>query len=92
MAAYVGLDRATANRKITRGATLPIHATESMLRLLELCRLAEDIFTTPDTAAAWLRTAHPMLGTDAPFDWAKSAYGTAHVKESLTAIKYGNSV
>lgn len=92
VAAYVGLDRATAHRKITRGDTLPIHAAESVLRLLELSRLAEDTFTTPETAAAWLRTAHPMLGTNAPFDWAKSAYGTMHVKEILTAIKYGNSV
>lgn len=92
VAASVGLDRATAHRKITRGDTLPIHAAESMLRLLELSRLAEDTFTTPETAAAWLRTAHPMLGADAPFDLAKSAYGTAHVKEILTAITYGNSV
>ncbi|MDP3519215.1 MAG: DUF2384 domain-containing protein [Hydrogenophaga sp.] len=92
VAAYLGLDRATAHRKITRGDTLPIYVAESMLRLLELSRLEEDTSTTPDTAAAWLRTAHPMLATDAPFDWAKSAYGTVHVKEILTAIKYSNSV
>lgn len=55
LANLVGMDRATASRKVTLDQPLPIHAAECVLRLLELQCQAEDTFEGPDAASAWLR-------------------------------------
>lgn len=92
LAELVDLDRATAFRKVAVEKPLPMHAAESVLRLLELNQLAEDTFETPEEAAAWLRRGHPMLGGESPLDWARTAYGAERVKEILIAVKYGGAV
>lgn len=88
----LGLDRATAHRRLTQGEPLPIHAAECMLRLLELTHLAQDTFESPEAAFTWLRRGHPMLGNETPLEWAKSAYGSERVKEILSALKFGTAV
>lgn len=92
LADLVDLDRATAFRKVASDKPLPMHAAESVLRLLELNQLAEDTFESPEDASAWLRRGHPMLGGEPPLEWAKTAYGTERVKEILIAVKYGGAV
>jgi len=92
LADLVDLDRATAFRKVAADKPLPRHAAESVLRLLELNQLAEDTFESPEEAQAWLRRGHPMLGGEAPLDWARTAYGAERVKEILIAVKYGGAV
>lgn len=89
LADLLGLNRVTAYRKIASGQLLPMHAAESVLRLLELQWLAEDIFETPDAATAWMLRGHPLLDGDAPLARVKSAYGSEKVKEILVALKYG---
>ena len=88
----LGFDRATARRKVTQGKPLPIHAVESMLKLLELAHLAQDTFESPEVAFAWLRRGHPMQDDEAPLDWSRSAYGSERVKEILLALKFGGTV
>lgn len=92
LADLVGMDRATASRKVTLDQSLPIHAAECVLRLLELQCQAEDTFEGPDAASAWLRRGHAMLEGETPLQSAKSWYGTQRVKELLVAIKYGGVV
>ena len=92
LAELVDLDRTTAYRKVASDKPLPMHAAESVLRLLELSKLAEDTFETQEEAAAWLRREHPMLGGETPLSCAKSAYGAERVKEILIALKYGGAV
>lgn len=92
VAQYLDLDRATVQRKVSKGEMLPMHAAESMLRLIELKQLAEDTFATPEEADAWLQRAHPMLDGEAPLERAKSAYGAQRVKDILVALKYGGAV
>ena len=92
LADLVGLNRATASRIVASDQPLPMHAAESVLRLLEMQWLAEDIFETPDVATAWLLCGHPMLNGDAPLARAKSAYGSERVNEILIALKYGGVV
>lgn len=92
LADLVGMDRATASRKVASDQPLPIHAAERVLRLLELQYQAEDTFETPAAASAWLRRGHEMLGGETPLDWAQSWYGTQRVKELLVALKYGGVV
>lgn len=91
-AAYLDLDRATASRKEAKDEPLPVHAAESLLRLLELDRMARDTFDTPEEAAGWLRRAHPMLDGDTPLACAKSSFGAQRVKDILLAIQYGGVV
>ena len=92
VAVYLDMDRTTALRKASRDEDLPLHAAESMLRLLELHRLAEETFETSEQADAWMRRAHPMLDDEVPLDCAKSAFGAQRVKDMLVALKYGGVV
>ncbi|URI07909.1 DUF2384 domain-containing protein [Aquincola tertiaricarbonis] len=91
-AGVLGMDRATANRKVAKDDVLPPYAAESMLRLLELDAMARDTFETDEEAAAWLRKPHPMLDGETPLDCAKSGFGAEHVKDILNAVKYGGVV
>lgn len=92
VAGVLGMDRATANRKVAKDDVLPPYAAESMLRLLELDAMARDTFETGEEAAAWLRQPHPMLDGEAPLDCAKSGFGAERVKDILNAVKYGGVV
>lgn len=92
VADLVGLNRAVASRVAASGRPLPVHAAESLLRLMELQCLGEDIFETTDAASAWLRRGHPLLEGEAPLDRVKSGYGTERVKEILNALKHGGVV
>lgn len=92
VARVLGLDRATATRKVANDDVLPIYAAESMLRLLELDALARNTFETPEEATAWLRQPHPMLDGELPIDCAKSGFGAELVKDILNTIKYGGVV
>lgn len=91
-AGVLGMDRATASRKVARDDVLPTYAAESMLRLLELDAMARDTFETDGEAAAWLRQPHPMLDGETPLDCAKSGFGAERVKDILNAVKYGGVV
>lgn len=92
LADLLGLNRATAYRKIASDQPLPMHAAESVLRLLEMQWLAEDIFETPDAATAWLLRRHPLLDGEAPLARVRSAYGSEKVKEILVALTHGGVV
>ncbi len=91
-AGVLGMDRATANRRVAKDDVLPTYAAESMLRLLELDAMARDTFETDEEATAWLRQPHPMLDGETPLDCAKSGFGAERVKDILNAIKYGGVV
>ena len=92
LADLVGMDRATASRKVASDQPLPLHAAERVLRLLELQYQAEDTFESSAAASAWLRRGHEMLEGEPPLEWAKSWYGTQRVKELLVALKHGGVV
>jgi putative toxin-antitoxin system antitoxin component (TIGR02293 family) len=92
VAGVLGMDRATATRKVAKDEVLPTYAAESMLRVLELDAMARDVFETEDEAAAWLQQPHPMLDGETPLDCAKSGFGAERVKDILNAIKYGGVV
>ena len=92
VASYLDLDRGTANRRASRDLPLPIHAAESVLRLLELDQMAVDTFESEEEASVWLRTRHPMLDGETPLECARSSYGTQRVKDILVALRYGGVV
>jgi putative toxin-antitoxin system antitoxin component (TIGR02293 family) len=78
-------------RVATPATTLPKHSAETVLRLAELEAFASDVFDSEQAAHDWLKTKHSMLG-ESPIDAASSSYGAQHVREILTAIKYGGVV
>jgi putative toxin-antitoxin system antitoxin component (TIGR02293 family) len=60
--------------------------------LVELAKMANDIFASEEDAFAWMRKSHPMLDGDSPFQAAKTSFGAQSVKDILLAIKYGGAV
>ena len=86
------LDRSTAKRFEDKDKSLPTHAAENVLRLLELESLANDTFETEEAALQWLRKEHPMLEGESPLESAKTSFGARRVKDILIAIKYGGVV
>jgi len=89
LADFLELDRGTIHRRIQMEHPLPSHAAESVLRLLELDRMAKDTFATDEDAAGWMRKSHPMLAGETPLEAAKTSFGAERVKEILIALKLG---
>ena len=89
---FLDLDRSTAKRFEDKDKSLPTHAAENVLRLLELESLANDTFETEEAALQWLRKEHPMLEGESPLESAKTSFGARRVKDILIAIKYGGVV
>ena len=92
LANFMGLDRSTASRLSAADKPLPLHSTDSVLRLIELQELAEEVFGDQEAAKTWLHKPHPLFGEMQPVEIAKSSYGAQRVKQVLVAIKYGGVV
>lgn len=92
VAAYLDLDRGTANRRAAKDQLLPTHAAEAVVRFLELDQMACDTFASDAEAAQWLRKQHPMLDGDSPLEAATTSYGAQRVRDILLAVQYGGIV
>lgn len=91
LAELMDLDRGTARRLSAKGQDLPSHAAETLLRLLEIHDMAADIFSSAESASAWLRAQHPLLGNERPLDVAKTSYGAQEAKNLLMSTKFGGA-
>lgn len=67
----------------------PTNDADITQRLLELDRLAQEAFESPEEATDWMRCPHPMLDGETPQEYAKTTSGGERVKAILVAIKYG---
>lgn len=85
----IGLNRSTAYRKALKGETLPIHAADCALRLLDLAQQASVGLGGMNQARAWLRMRHPMLEGFAPLDCVSTSFGSQRAKELLWAVRCG---
>ena len=92
IAEYLDIDRGTPARQAARGQPLPRHASEGVLRLLEIEQLAHDSFETEDEARDWLKRPHPMLDGETPLQAAGTSFGADEVRSILVAIRYGGVV
>lgn len=68
----------------------PANDIDSTQRLLELDKLAQEAFESPEAAAEWMRRPHPMLDGEEPRECANSSSGADRVEANLVAIKYGS--
>lgn len=91
LAQYMDLDRGTATRLSAKDQDLPLHAAETLLRLVEVHDMAADVFATEACASAWLRTPHPLLDNEVPLEAVKTSYGAQLVKNLLMSTKYGGA-
>ena len=92
VAEYLDMDRTTVARHVAKDQDLPMHSAENVLRLIEIAKMANDVFATDNEAFDWLRKPHPMLDGDNPFQAAKTSFGAQRVKDILVATKYGGVV
>lgn len=92
IAEYLDIHRGTPERQAARGQPLPRHASEGVLRLLEIEQLAHDAFQTPGDARAWLNRVHPMLDGETPLQAAGTSFGADEVRSILVSIRYGGAV
>jgi putative toxin-antitoxin system antitoxin component (TIGR02293 family) len=88
---YLDIDRGTPARQESKGQSLPRHAAEGVLRLLDIERMAYDTFEEGDFTQ-WLNRPHPMLDGETPLQAAETSYGAEQVKSILVAIKHGDAV
>lgn len=92
LATFMGVDRSTTTRLKASDKSLSMHASESVLRLIEMQELAEEVFGTAEKAHTWLHKPHSLFNDEAPYTVAASAYGAQRVKQVLVAIQYGGVV
>jgi putative toxin-antitoxin system antitoxin component (TIGR02293 family) len=85
----IGLNRSTAYRKALRGETLPVHAGDCVLRLIDLAQHASATLGGMDAGRSWLKTKNPLLDEMAPIECISSSFGAQRAKEILLAVNDG---
>jgi putative toxin-antitoxin system antitoxin component (TIGR02293 family) len=63
--------------------------TEKILSIVEVNKVAMDIFKSKDKYEGWLRTTNFALGNERPVDLLASSYGRDLVLSELTRIQHG---
>ena len=91
VAEILDIDRGTPARQAAKGKPLPRHASEGVLRLLEIEQMAFDTFEAGQSTE-WLNKPHPLLAGQTPLQAASTSFGTEQVKGILVAIRYGGAV
>ena len=89
LSGLIDIDRSTLNRIVAREQQLPLHAAETVLRLLEVHDMAIDVFCHEQDAEKWMRAAHVLLNGETPFEACKTSFGSNQVKNLLMSMKYG---
>jgi putative toxin-antitoxin system antitoxin component (TIGR02293 family) len=88
---FLDIDRGTPARQAAKGKPLPRHASEGVLRLLEIEQMAFDAFEAGQSTD-WLNKPHPLLAGQTPLQAASTSFGAEQVKGILVAIRYGGAV
>ncbi len=91
VAEILDIDRGTPARQAAKGKPLPRHASEGVLRLLEIEQMAFDTFEAGQSTE-WLNKPHPLLAGQTPLQAASTSFGAEQVKGILVAIRYGGAV
>jgi putative toxin-antitoxin system antitoxin component (TIGR02293 family) len=88
LARMLGVSPRTLRRR--RGAgTLTTDESDRLVLLAEIIALAQRAFDRSETARAWLRTPHSLLGGESPLDHMDTVTGMQEVKTMLDHIEHG---
>ncbi len=81
----------TTHRLIKEKGTLDSAATERVLRVADITRLAIATFGNREAATRWLRTENRGLGGVTPLSLLDSEVGGTEVRRALSAVTYGGA-
>jgi putative toxin-antitoxin system antitoxin component (TIGR02293 family) len=84
--------QSTAHRLIRDNRPLDSAASERVVRIADILRVAEKIFGGRENATRWLRTPNLALGDAAPLSMLDTEPGATEVRRILSAIRSGGTV
>ena len=79
----------TAHKLIKDNRPLDSAASERVVRVADIIRMAEESFGGRDAAARWLKTANLALGGATPLSMLDTEPGAGEVRRILSSIDYG---
>jgi len=79
----------TAHRLIKDKRNLDSAASERVMRVADILRMAEETFGEREAATQWLKSTNLALGGATPLSMLDTEPGAAEVRRVLSAINYG---
>ncbi len=79
----------TAHRLIKDKRNLDSAASERVMRVADILRMAEETFGGREAATQWLKSTNLALGGPTPLSMLDTELGAAEVRRVLSAINYG---
>jgi len=79
----------TAHKLIKDNRPLDAGASERVVRVADITRMAEDTFGGREPATQWLKTPNLALDTATPLSMLDTEPGASEVRRILSAINYG---
>ena len=81
----------TAHKLIKDNRPLDAGASERVVRVADITRMAEDTFGGREPATQWLKTPNFALDTATPLSMLDTEPGASEVRRILSAINYGGT-
>jgi putative toxin-antitoxin system antitoxin component (TIGR02293 family) len=81
----------TAHKLIKENRTLDSAASERVVRVADITRMAEQTFGGRDAAIRWLKSANLALGNVTPLSMLDTEPGAIEVRRILSSINYGGA-
>lgn len=82
----------TAHRLIKDNRNLDAAASEGVVRVADVTRMAEAIFGARQAATRWLKSANVGLGGVTPLSLLDTELGAGEVRKILSSIDYGGAL
>jgi putative toxin-antitoxin system antitoxin component (TIGR02293 family) len=79
----------TLQHRRSRGEKLTVEESDRVLGLMRVLSLAEEVYSRPERALAWLRRANPRLKGHVPLMLLKTSVGSRMVEQLLGQISEG---
>ena len=81
----------TAHRLIKDNRNLDAAASERVVRVADITRMAEETFGGREAATRWLKSANLALGGATPLSMLDTEPGAGEVRRILASINYGGA-
>ena len=81
----------TAHRLIKDNRNLDAAASERVVRVADITRMAEETFGGREAATRWLKSANLALGGATPLSMLDTGPGAGEVRRILASINYGGA-
>jgi len=79
----------TLQHRRSRGEKLTVEQSDRVLSVLRILSLAEEIYSSPERALAWLRRVNPRLNNLVPLLLLRTSVGIRMVEDLLIQIDEG---